>query len=97
MKGHARCSKCALEAEVAEYVEGLKFLVDDQGRRLVVKNGAMPERVVLTGAGPIPIRRPRVDDRRLESLGRERFSSKILPRFMRRAPSIGTLVPVPYL
>ncbi len=57
----------------------------------------MPERTILTGAGPIPITRPRVDDRALDALGKERFTSRILPKFMRRSPSIDTLVPVLYL
>lgn len=89
--------QAALEAEVEEYIEGLKDVVDGEGRRLVVRNGRMPERSLLTGAGPVAITRPRVDDRALEGLGKERFTSRILPRFMRRAPSIDTLVPVLYL
>lgn len=96
-EGARRMLQAALEAEVAEYVESLKHLVDAAGKRLVVRNGTMPERSVLTGAGPLPVTRPRVDDRALEGTGLERFTSRILPRFMRRAPSIDTLVPVLYL
>jgi putative transposase len=43
------------------------------------------------------VRRPRVDDRALEEMGKERFTSRILPRFIRRAPSIDALVPLLYL
>jgi hypothetical protein len=64
---------------------------------LVVRNGSQPERRILTGAGSIPIKRPRVDDRALAGAGKERFTSRILPPFMRRAASIDTLVPVLYL
>ena len=96
-EGARRMLQAALDAEVQEYVDGLKGLVDGKGRRLVVRNGTMPERTVLTGAGPMPVRRPRVDDRALEEMGKERFTSRILPRFMRRAPSIDALVPLLYL
>ena len=96
-EGARRMLQAALDAEVQEYVDGLKDMVNREGRRLVVRNGTMPERTVLTGAGPMPIRRPRVDDRALEEMGKERFTSRILPRFMRRAPSIDALVPLLYL
>ena len=63
----------------------------------MVRNGCEPERTILTGAGPISIRRPRVDDRVLVSSGEKRFSNRILPKFMRRAASIDSLIPVLYL
>jgi hypothetical protein len=86
-----------LEAEIEEHLSRFKHLIDEDGKRLVVRNGVMPERTVLTGAGPIPITRPRVDDQALDAMGEQRFTSRILPPFMRRAPSIDTLVPVLYL
>jgi transposase-like protein len=96
-EGARKMLQAALESEVEEYIQRLKHLVDEDGKRLVVRNGTMPERTVLTGAGPIPITRPRIDDRAMDALGQERFTSRILPPFMRRAPSIDTLVPVLYL
>lgn len=87
----------ALEAEIREHLERYRDVRDDRGRRLVVRNGNQPEREILSGIGPIPVRRPRVDDRALADLGQERFTSSILPRFMRRAPSIDAVVPVLYL
>jgi putative transposase len=57
----------------------------------------MPQRTILTGTGPIPIARPRVDDRALDALGYERFTSRILPRFVRRTPNIDAFFPVLYL
>lgn len=96
-EGARKMLQAALEAEIEEHLSRFKDLVGEDGKRLVVRNGTMPERTVLTGAGPIPITRPRVDDRALDALGKERFSSRILPRFMRRAPCIDTLVPVLYL
>jgi putative transposase len=89
----------ALENEVAEYIEAHASRKGEDGRRVVVRNGSMPERTLLTGMGPISIRQPRVDDRRLkegeEAL--ERFSSRILPRYLRRVPSVNNLLPVLYL
>jgi hypothetical protein len=46
----------------------------EAGRRVAARNGRMPERTVLTGACPLLARRPRVGDRALEDLGRERFT-----------------------
>jgi putative transposase len=96
-EGARKMLQAALEAEIEEHLSRFKHLVDEDGKRLVVRNGVMPERTVLTGAGPIPITRPRVDDRALSARGEPRFTSRILPPFMRRAPSIDTLVPVLYL
>ena len=83
----------ALGLEVEEYVETHQWERDEEGRRLVVRNGSMKEREVLTGAGPIPVKRPRVNDRREG----ERFTSRILPPYMRRAPSLDALIPALYL
>lgn len=96
-EGARKMLQAALEVEIEEHLSRYRHLVDDGGKRLVVRNGTMPERTLLTGAGPIRVTRPRVDDRALDTLGQERFTSKILPKFMRRTASIDTLVPVLYL
>ena len=85
----------ALDAEIAEHLEKHCDLRDDEGRRLVVRNGNLPERELVTGIGPLRIRQPRVDDRALGP--EERFSSQILPRYMRRVPSVDNLIPTLYL
>jgi transposase-like protein len=59
----------------------------------VVRNGHLPERLVQTGAGSLKVKKPRVHDRREG----ERFTSSILPAYMRRSPSIEALIPVVYL
>jgi len=61
----------------------------------VTRNGHMPERKILSGAGQIKIERPRVDDRKLPES--QRFTSKILPKYLRRTPSIDNLIPTLYL
>ena len=62
-EGARKMLQAALEAEIEEHLSRFKNLVDKDGKRVVVRNGVMPERTVLTGAGPLPVRRPRVDDR----------------------------------
>lgn len=83
----------AIESEVAEYIQKHAALVDQAGRRVVVRNGYLPERDLVTGIGPVRIRQPRVDDRRRGV----RFTSRILPPYMRRVPSIDALIPCLYL
>jgi putative transposase len=85
----------AMEAEVAEHVEKHRDLIDAEDRRLVVRNGHLPERELVTGIGPLKVRQPRVDDRALDQ--EQRFSSQILPRYLRRVPSVDNLIPILYL
>ena len=61
---------------------------DENGQRLVVRNGHLPERELVTGVGPIPVRQPRVRHR-----DKKHFTRAILPKYMRRAPSIDALLP----
>src|SRR5512133_2989256 len=67
----------ALQAEVAAYVDAHADERDVQGRRLVVRNGYHAEREVTTAAGAVPVRQPRVNDKRVdEATGeRKRFAS----------------------
>ena len=88
----------AIENEVAEYVETHAHTRDDQGRRLVVRNGYLPARTIRTGVGPVEVRQPRVNDKRADEEGRRiRFSSTILPPYLRRTRSIDELIPWLYL
>jgi putative transposase len=97
-EGARKLLQQALEHEVAEYIEAHASKLDEQGCRQVVRNGSMPERTLVTGLGPIAIRQPRVDDRGLDSgEAGERFSSRILPRYLRRVASVDNLLPVLYL
>jgi len=96
-EGARKMLQAALEAEIEEHLARFQGRVDEEGKHQVVRNGFQPERTILTGVGPIAVKRPRVDDRVLDTTDEERFTSKILPKFMRRAASIDTLVPVLYL
>ena len=92
-EGARRMLMAALEAEVDEHIERHRERRDAAGRRLVVRNGRLPRRQLQTGVGPIPIEQPRVHGRRAG----ERFTSAILPRYLRRAPSLEALIPWLYL
>ncbi len=93
-EGARKLLQQALENEVEEYIEAHAAKRDENGHRLAVRNGGLPERSILTGMGPMAIRQPRVDDRKLkEQEGAERFSSQILPRYLRRVPSVDNLIP----
>ena len=94
-KGARQLLAQAMEAEVAEFVEKHSGTTDEEGRRLVVRNGHLPERELVTGIGPLRIRQPRVDDRGL--VQEQRFSSQILPRYLRRVASVDNLIPILYL
>lgn len=88
----------AIRIEADEFIESRKQLRDESGKRLVVRNGYLPAREILTGLGPIRLRQPRVDDRGIRARdGEQIFTSKILPRYMRRIPSIDNLIPALYL
>ena len=95
-QGAQRLLAQAIEAEVAEWIEEHQHLTDDRGRRQVVRNGHAPERTIVSGVGEIAVKQPRVLDRRPVE-GRERFTSKILPPYLRKTKSIEELIPWLYL
>jgi len=96
-EGARRMLAAALEAEVAAYVERHRGERDEAGHALVVRNGrAQPRRLTL-GSGTVEIAAPRVNDRRVIEGERQRFSSEILPRYMRRSPKVAEVLPLLYL
>jgi len=98
-EGARRMLAAALEAEVEDYLAAHAAERDEGGRRLVVRNGHARQRQVTTAAGAIPVRAPRVDDRRtdLVSGGRVRFRSVILPPWCRKSPKVTEVLPLLYL
>ena len=89
----------ALLAEVAAYVEAHADQVDQAGHRLVVRNGYHAAREVTTAAGAVPVRAPRVNDKRVQEAtgARARFSSTILPAWARKSPQVAEVLPLLYL
>ncbi len=97
-EGARRMIGAALEAEVDAYVASFADELDEEGHRLVVRNGRGKERRVTIGSGTLSVRAPRVNDKRVdEQTGeRRRFSSRILPRYARRSPRVTDALPVLY-
>lgn len=89
----------ALQAEFAAYVEAFADELDERGRRLVVRNGSHAPREVMTAAGAIGVRAPRVNDRRVDEVTgeRKRFASAILPAWCRKSPKVAEVLPLLYL
>ena len=88
----------AVEMEVTSFVEAHGHLTDEAGRRRFVRHGYLPEREIQTGIGPVAVRQPRVRDRGTEvPSGEIRFTSAILPPYLRRTRSIEELLPWLYL
>ena len=89
----------ALLAEVAAYVDAHAGEVDESGYRLVVRNGYHDERTVLTAAGAVAVKAPRVNDKRVDPQTgeRQRFSSAILPAWARKSPQMTEVLPLLYL
>ncbi len=98
-EGARRMLAAALEAEVDGYVEGLVEHVDENGHRLVVRNGHGRARTITTAAGGIEIEAPRVDDNRIDPETGEgcRFRSVIVPPWCRKSPKVTEVLPVLYL
>jgi len=86
----------AIEAEVADWIDRHQHCRNDVGRRQVVRNGYAPPRKIETGIGPVEVEQPRVHDRRPEG-EREKFTSAILPPYLRKTKSIEELIPWLYL
>jgi transposase-like protein len=96
-RGARRLLIDAVDIEVATWIGDRQHLVDADGHRLVVRNGHAAPRTIVTGVGPLEVSMPRVHDRRPASGGRERFTSSILPPYLRKAKSIDELIPWLYL
>ncbi len=73
----------AIEAELSVLLERLANVKTLHGQRAVVRNGYLPQREVLTGAGPIPVKVPKVRDRSGSGV---KFNSSIVPPYVRKSP-----------
>jgi putative transposase len=91
-EGARKMLQAAIEQEVEEYLQAHQSRRTADGRATLVRNGHLPERQLVTGVGAIPVRQPRVRHR-----AGEPFTSAILPKYLRRVPSIEALIPALYL
>jgi transposase-like protein len=97
-EGAQKMLATAIEVEVDAYIQQHADQRDANGHRWVVRNGHKNERAIQTGIGPVTIRQPRVDDQRTNENGeRIRFTSEILPPYLRKTKSIEELIPWLYL
>ena len=96
-EGARRMLMLAVKAEADEYVERFADDRDENGRKLVVRNGKAKKRTVMTGAGPLDVEAPRVNDKRVVDGERQKFTSKLLPPYMRKSPKVAEVLPVLYL
>lgn len=89
----------ALLVEVAAFIDAHTGEVDQDGHRLVVRNGYHDPREVVTSAGAVVVRQPRVNDKRVDEVtgDRKRFASSILPAWARKSPQLAEVLPLLYL
>ena len=98
-RGPRQMLAAALQAEVDAYIEQIAGERDQEGRRLVVRNGSAEPRTMLTSAGAVEVTAPRVNDKRTDpgTGERLRFSSAILPPWARKTPQVSDVLPLLYL
>jgi len=87
----------ALETEIEVFINQYKELRDELGRQRIVRNGHLPERDIQTGIGAVPVKAPRIRDRHARPSERKKFSSSILPPYLRKTRSMEHLIPWLYL
>lgn len=88
-----RALECEVDAFLAEHADR----TDARGRKQVVRNGYLPVRSIVTGAGPLEVEQPRVRDKSPRADERVVFASAILPPYLRKSRSIEELIPWLYL
>ncbi|MFZ0627394.1 MAG: IS256 family transposase [Acidimicrobiia bacterium] len=96
-EGARRMLQTAIDAEVEDFLAQHVDRRDAEGRRQVVRNGRLPSRQILTGAGPLEVSQPRVRDNSPEVSSRVTFSPSVLPPYLRRSKAIEELIPWLYL
>ncbi|MGB1276215.1 MAG: IS256 family transposase [Nannocystaceae bacterium] len=96
-EGARRMLLAALEVEVEDYVCRHAGQLSEDGRRLVVRNGHAQARKITTGAGTMEVKAPRVNDKRIVDGERQKFTSGILPPYMRKSPKVAEVLPILYL
>ena len=96
-EGARRMLQAAIDAEVDEFLALYSTRVDSQGRRQVVRNGNLPSREILSGAGPLEVKQPRVRDKSADKKNRVSFSPNVLPPYLKRTNNIEDLIPWLYL
>ena len=95
--GAQRMIEAALQVEVEDYLARHRAERDAAGHAVVVRNGTARPRRVTTGAGALTLAAPRVNDRRVVGGVRQKFTSAVLPPYVRRSPRVESVLPLLYL
>lgn len=93
-RGARQVIQQVIEAELVQLLEHYENVKTRHGRRAVVRNGYLPERDVLTGAGPLTVKVPKVRDRSGNGV---KFNSAIVPPYVRKSPRVASALPWLYL
>lgn len=93
-RGARQVIQQAIETELAELLVSCANVRTLQGKQAVVRNGYLPQRELLTGAGPIPVKVPKVRDRSRSGI---KFNSNIVPPYIRKSPCVSAALPWLYL
>lgn len=83
----------AIEEEINAYIASVN---GSTGETTIVRNGYLPERMIQSGIGDVMVQQPRCRSKRKDD-SLPRFSSKILPPYLRRTKSIEEMIPWLYL
>jgi transposase-like protein len=85
----------ALQVEAEDFIsQNQEELLD--GKPRLVFNGTLPEREILFSCGPVSVKAPRVRDNK-DTDEKFQFKSNLLPRYLRTADEVATLIPWMYL
>ena len=85
--------RTAVIAEVSDFIAEYAHLLDEEGRQRLVRHGFLPEREMMTGIGKVPVQVLRVRDRGANADGSKiKFTSKIVPPYLRKAKSVEELM-----
>jgi len=97
-QGAQRLVLQAVEAEFASFLDTHDNQRLADGRKRIVRHGHLPERKVVTGIGSVPVKVPRSRDRKgHQDKDLIRFTSQLLPPYVRRSKSVEMAIPYLYL
>jgi putative transposase len=93
-RGARQVIQQVIELELAALLEQYANVRTMAGKKAVVRNGYLPERDVLTAAGPVSVKVPKVRDRSGTGV---KFNSTVVPPYVRKSPRVLAALPWLYL
>lgn len=93
-RGARQVIQQAIEAELAQLLDRYANVKTLSGRQAVVRNGYLPERDIVTAAGPVAVKVPKVRDRSGTGV---KFHSSVVPPYVRKSPRVSAALPWLYL